>query len=167
VAVRSRGKFGANLAARLEPIGAAARAGTRRRPAASGVIYGGEGSRWISRPICRFQHVGAERHRDRPGRLDSAARTLGGRSTRAVLREPVLVQTTDGARTWTQDQPDLTRPDPGIRPTSTRLPPRPPMERQTRVIYAWPRHRSGAAGLDRHDDGLIQMTTDDGTTCAT
>src|SRR6185503_9486477 len=77
-----------------------------------------------------------------------------------------LFKTVDGARTWTQISPDLTRPDPGIPATLD-----PTAAAQTDrngkrgVIYTIAPSPLNAPLLwIGTDDGLIQLTNDDGKT---
>jgi len=75
-----------------------------------------------------------------------------------------LFRTTDGAQTWTQISPDLTRPDPGVPPSLDPVSAEDTDRNGKRgVIYA-----IGPSPVNAHmiwlgtDDGLIHLTTDDG-----
>src|SRR4029077_15906821 len=77
-----------------------------------------------------------------------------------------LFKTTDGARTWTQISPDLTRPDPGIPPTlDAAAAAQTDRNGKRGVIYTIaPSPANPPLLWIGTDDGLIQFTPDDGKT---
>ena len=118
VAVRSRGKF-AELSTRdWEPIGAGGESGyTAGDPLHPGVIYGGMGERYDLATNTPVPGTTAP-HPTPPGpmRADWTQPLVLSKADRRTLyyASQYLFRSTDGARTWTQISPDLTRPDPGI-----------------------------------------------------
>src|SRR3989475_10252040 len=167
VAVRSRGKFAQISQRDWEPIGAAGESGyATGDPLHPGVIYGGEGSR-----------------RDLETNLSvpNTAAPKGTETDRADWTQPLglspadphapdyasqfLFQTTDGAHTWTQISRDLTRPNPGIPPNLDAVAAAATDRNGKRgVIYAVaPSPLRAPLIWIGTDDGLIQVTSDDGT----
>ncbi len=170
VAVRSRGKFAQISQRDWEPIGAAGESGyATGDPLHPGVIYGGEGSRWDLETNLSVPNT-------------SAPKGGGTDTDRADWTQPLvlstadphalyyasqfLFKTTDGARTWTQISRDLTRPDPGI-PSNLDVTAAASTDRNGKrgVIYAVaPSPLRAPLIWIGTDDGLIQVTADDGTT---
>jgi photosystem II stability/assembly factor-like uncharacterized protein len=168
VAVRSRGKFGEISERDWEPIGAAGESGcTAGDPLHPGIVFGGAGTRWD-----------LEANAAVPGTTAPRA----GEALRADWTQPLvfsaadphalyyasqfLFKTTDGARTWAQISPDLTRPEPGVPPTLDAATAA-DTERNGRrgVIYAVaPSPLRAPMVWVGTDDGRIQVTTDDGAT---
>jgi photosystem II stability/assembly factor-like uncharacterized protein len=120
VAVRSRGKFGEISMHDWEPIGTGGESGyTAGDPLHPGVVFGGTGDRWD-----------LEQNRVIPGTADPQPANKA--SVRRDWTQPLVVskadphalyyadqflfKSTDGARSWQQISPDLTRPDPGVPP---------------------------------------------------
>ncbi|HWH50077.1 MAG TPA: hypothetical protein VN651_00925 [Gemmatimonadaceae bacterium] len=168
VAVCSRGKFGEISMRDWEPIGAGGESGyTAGDPLHPGIIFGGSGQRYdlaLNQPM--------------PGttapRTADCARTdwtqplvFSTADPRALYySNQYLFKSTDGAKTWSQISNDLTRPDPGV-PATLDAAAAAQVDRNGKrgVIYTvapspvlvpmvW-------AGTD---DGLIQVTRDDGKT---
>ncbi len=118
VAVRSRGKFGEISERDWEPIGAGDESGfTAGDPLHPGIIFGGTGSRFdlesnTPRP------TGPAPRGPEQGRADWTQPLVFSRADPRALyyANQYLFKTTDGAKSWTQISPDLTRPDPGIPP---------------------------------------------------
>src|SRR5439155_20837355 len=132
-----------------------------------GIVFGTQGSRWdidSNLPV--------------PGTTAPEAR--GGETNRADWTQPLvlspadshalyygsqfLFRTTDGARTWTQISGDLARPDPGI-PSNLDATAAASTDRNGKrgVIYAVaPSPLRAPLIWIGTDDGLIQVTTDDG-----
>jgi hypothetical protein len=167
VAVRSRGKF-ANITMRdWEPIGAGGESGmTAGDPLHPGIIFGGAGTRYdleLNLPLPTNQPVSPE-----PARTDWTAPLVFSKADPHALyyANQFLFKTTDGAQTWTQVSPDLTRPDPGIPANVDETAARDTDRNGTRgVIYT-----VAPSPLDPPmvwigtDDGVIQVTTNDGRT---
>lgn len=169
VAVRSRGKFAEISMRDWEPIAPGGESGyTAGDPLNPGIVYGGSGTRYD-----------LEKNLPIPGTTSpKAPETARGDWTQPLVfskadphalyyANQFLFKTTDGARTWTQVSPDLTRPDPGIPATldataaSTATAP----NFKRGVIYAIAPSPLRAPMLwIGTDDGLIQLTTDDGRT---
>ena len=154
-----------------EPIGAGGESGmTAGDPLHPGIIFGGTGQRFDLETNTRGRRArraatpsGVDR-----GRLDAAAGPLEGRPARALLREPVPLQDRLTRRaTWTKISPAISRgPIPAFRRISTRRP-RAHTDRNGKrgVIYAVSPSPLLAPMLwIGTDDGLIQLTTNDGKT---
>src|SRR5437879_5544481 len=166
VAVRSRGKFAQISQRDWEPIGAAGESGyAAGDPLHPGVIYGGEGSRWDLETNLSVPNTSAPK----------GTETDRGDWTQPLVLSPTdphalyyasqfLFKTTDGARTWTQISRDLTRPDPGISPNLDASAAAATDRNGKRgVIYAVaPSPLRAPLIWIGTDDGLIQVTTDDG-----
>jgi hypothetical protein len=77
-----------------------------------------------------------------------------------------LFKTTDGAKTWTQISPDLTRPDPGTPPNldATAAAATDRNGKRGVIFTIAPSALSAPQIWIGTDDGLIQLTTDDGKT---
>ncbi|HWC72744.1 MAG TPA: hypothetical protein VG454_02330 [Gemmatimonadales bacterium] len=166
VAVRSRGKFAQISQRDWEPIGAAGESGyATGDPLHPGVIYGGDGGRW-----------NLETNLSVPG----TSTPKGSETDRADWTQPLvlsaadphslyygsqfLFQSTDEARTWKQISGDLTRPQPGI-PANLDEAAAAATDRNGKrgVIYAIaPSPLRAPLVWIGTDDGLIQITTDDG-----
>jgi photosystem II stability/assembly factor-like uncharacterized protein len=168
VAVRSRGKFAQISMRDWEPIGAAGESGyAAGDPLHPGVIYGGEGSRWDLETNLQVPNTAAPK----------GSETDRGDWTQPLVLSPAdphalyyasqfLFKTTDGARTWKQISGDLTRPDPGI-PPNLDATAAAAIDRNGKrgVIYAVaPSPLHAPLIWIGTDDGLIQVTADDGTT---
>ena len=165
VAVRSRGKF-ANITMRdWEPIGAGGESGmTAADPLHPGIIFGGAGTRFdleTNLPLPTTAPVSPE-----PARTDWTAPLVFSRADPHALyyASQFLFKTTDGAQTWTQISPDLTRPDPGIPGNLDEVAARDTDRNGTRgVIYTVaPSPLNAPMVWIGTDDGVIQVTTNDG-----
>jgi photosystem II stability/assembly factor-like uncharacterized protein len=168
VAVRSRGK-GAEISMRdWEPIGAGGESGyTAGDPLHPGIIFGGSGARFD-----------LEQNRDLPGTTQptspDAARTDWTQPLVFSKADPrslyysnqYLFKTTDGAQTWTRISPDLTRTDAGVPATLDAATAADTDRNGTRgVIYTVaPSPLLVPMVWVGTDDGLIQVTTNDGRT---
>ena len=116
VAVRSRGKFGEISEHDWEPIGAAGESGyTAGDPLHPGIVYGGAGTRWDLETNSAVPGTTTP-HSPEPARGDwTQPLVLSPADPHALYyANQFLFRTTDGAQTWTQISPDLTRPDPGV-----------------------------------------------------
>ncbi|HEU5218298.1 MAG TPA: hypothetical protein VFU23_06545, partial [Gemmatimonadales bacterium] len=168
VAVRSRGKFAEISMRDWEPIGAGGESGcTAGDPLHPGVIFGGTGSRWdleTNRVMPNTTApVGPE-----PGRADWTQPLVFSRADPRALyyANQYLFKSTDGAATWTAISGDLTRPDPGI-PANLDAAAAAQVDRNAKrgVIYTIAPSPLQAPTLwIGTDDGLIQLTLDDGKT---
>ncbi|HEV8401293.1 MAG TPA: hypothetical protein VGQ18_15795 [Gemmatimonadales bacterium] len=168
VAVRSRGKFAQISQRDWEPIGAAGESGyAMGDPLHPGVIYGGEGSRWDLETNLTVPNTAAPK----------GTETDRGDWTQPLVLSPAdphalyyasqfLFKTSDGAHTWKQISGDLTRPDPGIPPNLDATAAAATDRNGKRgVIYAVaPSPLRAPLIWIGTDDGLIQVTTDDGAT---
>jgi photosystem II stability/assembly factor-like uncharacterized protein len=166
VAVRSRGKFAEISMRDWEPIGAGGESGmTAGDPLHPGIVFGGTG-----------QRCDLEKNRLLPG--TTAPVTQG--EDRADWTQPLVVsmadphalyyasqflyKSTDLAATWTKISPDLTRPDPGVPPNlDAAAAAQTDRNGKRGVIYAVSPSPLKAPQLWLGtDDGLIQLTLDDG-----
>jgi len=166
VAVRSRGKFAEISIRDWEPIGAGGESGyTAGDPRHPGVIYGGTGQRYdlaTNTPISGTTvPKGSEKDRadwTQPLVVSPADPTHVYYASQFVFR------TTDGARTWTQISPDLTRPTDNI-PSTLDAAAAAQVDRNGKrgVVYTIaPSPRQRAMIWVGTDDGLIHLTLDDG-----
>src|SRR5712691_6150746 len=168
VAVRSRGKFAQISQRDWEPIGAAGESGyATGDPLHPGVIYGGEGNRWDLETNLSVPNTAAPKGTETDRADWTQPLVLSAADPHALYyASQFLFKTTDGARTWTQISRDLTRPDPGI-PSNLDATAAAATDRNGKrgVIYAVAPSplRAPLIGIGT-DDGLIQVTTDDGTT---
>ena len=165
VAVRSRGKFAAITMRDWEPIGPGGESGmTAGDPAHPGMVFGGLGTRYDLEqniPLPTAVPTSPE-----PARTDWTQPLVFSKADRRALyyANQFLFRTTDGAQTWTQISPDLTRPDPGV-PASLDPVSAEDTDRNSKrgVIYA-----VGPSPVNAHmiwvgtDDGLIHLSIDDG-----
>jgi photosystem II stability/assembly factor-like uncharacterized protein len=165
VAVRSRGKFAAITMRDWEPIGAGGESGmTAGDPLHPGIIFGQTGTRYnleLNLALSTAQPASPE-----PARTDWTQPLVFSKADQHALyyANQFLFRTSDGAQTWTQISPDLTRPDPGVPPaldpTSAEDTDR---NGKRGVIYT-----VAPSPVDANliwigtDDGLIQMTVDGG-----
>ncbi len=167
VAVRSRGKFAQISQRDWEPIGAAGESGyAAGDPLHPGVIYGGEGSRWDLETNLSVPNTAAPKGTATDRADWTQPLVLSAADPRALYyASQFLFKTIDGARTWTQISGDLTRPDPGI-PSNLDASAAASTDRNGKrgVIYAVaPSPLRAPLIWIGTDDGLIQATTDDGT----
>ena len=166
VAVRSRGKFAEISIRDWEPIGAGGESGyTAGDPRHPGVIYGGTGQRYdlaTNTPIA------------------GTTAPKGGEKDRADWTQPLVVskadprkvyyasqfvfRTIDGARSWKQISPDLTRLTETIPPTLDEAAAAQVDRNGKRgVVYTIaPSPRDASTLWVGTDDGLIHLSTDDG-----
>src|SRR5262249_53917709 len=105
-----------------------------------------------------------------PARTDWTQPLVFSKADRKALyyANQFLFKTTDGAQTWTQISPDLTRPDPGV-PSNLDATAAENTDRNGKrgVIYAVAPSPLRAPLLwIGTDDGFIQVTSDDGKTWA-
>ena len=170
VAVRSRGKFGEISMHDWEPIGTGGESGyTAGDPLHPGVVYGGTGDRWD-----------LEQNRVIPGTADP--KPANQEPLRRDWTQPLVVskadphalyyadqflfKSSDGARSWRQISPDLTRPDPGVPPALDAAATADTGDNGRRgVIYTIaPSPILVPLVWIGTDDGVIQLTMNDGKT---
>jgi photosystem II stability/assembly factor-like uncharacterized protein len=168
VAVRSRGKFAQISQRDWEPIGAAGESGyATGDPLRPGVIYGGEGSRWDLETNLSVPNTSAPKGTETDRGDWTQPLVLSAADPHALYyASQFLFKTSDGAHTWKQISGDLTRPDPGIPPTLDPTAAAATDRNGKRgVIYAVaPSPLRAPLIWIGTDDGLIQVTVDDGTT---
>ena len=168
VAVRSRGKFAQISQRDWEPIGAAGESGyAAGDPLHPGVIYGSEGSRWDLETNLSVPNTSAPKGTETARADWTQPLVLSPADPHALYyASQFLFKTTDGARTWKQISGDLTRPDPGIPPNLDATAAAAADRNGKRgVIYAVaPSPLRAPLIWIGTDDGLIQVTADDGTT---
>jgi photosystem II stability/assembly factor-like uncharacterized protein len=167
VAVRSRGKFAVLTMRDWEPIGAGGESGmTAGDPLHPGIIFGQTGTRYnleLNLALPTAQPSTTE-----PPRTDWTQPLVFSKADQHALyyANQFLFRTTDGAQTWTQISPDLTRPNPGVPPSLDPTSAEDTDRNGKRgVIYT-----VAPSPLDANlvwvgtDDGLIQVTTEAGKT---
>lgn len=168
VAVRSRGKFETITMRDWEPIAPGGESGyTAGDPLNPGVVFGGAGTRYdleTNTPIRGTTNPTSPE----TARSDWTQPLVFSKADPKSLyyANQFLFKTTDGARTWTQVSPDLTRPDAGI-PSTLDAAAAAARDRNQRrgVIYTIaPSPLVAPMIWVGTDDGLIQSTNDDGKT---
>lgn len=166
VAVRSRGKF-AELSMRdWEPIGAGGESGmTAGDPLHPGIIFGGTGSRWDLESNSVMPGTQAPRAPE-PARADWTQPLVFSKADPHALyyANQFLFKSADGAVTWAQLSPDLTRPDPGVPPNlDAAAAAQSDRNGKRGVIYTIaPSPLRAPLIWIGTDDGLIQLSGDDG-----
>jgi photosystem II stability/assembly factor-like uncharacterized protein len=166
VAVRSRGKFAAITIRDWEPIGAGGESGyTAGDPLNPGVIFGGQGTRF---DLAENVPIGGTvpPQSTEPARADWTQPLVLSRADPHSLyyASQFLFVSTDGARSWTQISPDLTRSDPGV-PATLDATAAAATDRYGKrgVIYTvGPSPLAAKTIWIGTDDGSIQFTTDGG-----
>jgi photosystem II stability/assembly factor-like uncharacterized protein len=168
VAVRSRGKFAEISMRDWEPIGAGGESGmTAGDPLNPGVIFGGTGTRWNLETNTAVRGTTAPVAPE-PARNDwTQPLVFSMADTHALYyANQFLFKTTDGAQTWKRISGDLTRPDPGVPPTlDAAAAAQVDRNGKRGVIYTIAPSPLRAPLLwIGTDDGLIQLSPDDGAT---
>jgi photosystem II stability/assembly factor-like uncharacterized protein len=166
IAVRSRGKFSQISMHDWEPIAPGGESGyTAGDPSNPGVVYGGDGQRWnldANIPIGNTTSPKAPE----PARSDWTQPLVFSKADPRSLyyANQFVFKTTDGAKTWTQISPDLTRAETVVPatldPTTAAA-----VDRNGKrgVIYTIAPSSLRAPLLwIGTDDGYIQLTPDDG-----
>jgi photosystem II stability/assembly factor-like uncharacterized protein len=170
VAVRSRGKFGEISMHDWEPIGAGGESGyTAGDPLHPGIVFGSTGDRWD-----------LEQNRVIPGTADP--KPANRETVRRDWTQPLVIskadahalyyadqflfKSIDGARSWKQISPDLTRPEPGVPPNLDLAAAADTGDNGRRgVIYTVaPSPILVPLVWIGTDDGVIQLTMNDGKT---
>jgi photosystem II stability/assembly factor-like uncharacterized protein len=170
VAVRTRSKFAGISMRDWEPIGPGGESGmTAGDPRHPGIVFGLTGARWDLELNAAVGTVTAPRAESgEAARTDWTQPLVFSKADPNALyyANQFLFKTTDDAQTWTQISPDLTRPDPGV-PANMDATSATDTDRNGNrgVIYAVaPSPKSAPLIWTGTDDGLIQITTDDGKT---
>jgi photosystem II stability/assembly factor-like uncharacterized protein len=168
VAVRSRGKFGEISQRDWEPMGAAGESGyTAGDPLHPGIVYGGAGNRWDLETNSPVPGTTAPQSPE-PARADwTQPLVLSPADPHALYyANQFLFKTTDGAQSWSRISPDLTRPDPGVpQNLDAAAAADTGSNGQRGVIYTIaPSPVLVPMVWVGTDDGLIQVTPDDGKT---
>ncbi len=167
VAVRSRGKFAQISQRDWEPIGAGGESGyTAGDPLHPGIVYGGNGTRWDLVTNSAVPGTTAPKS-PAPARSDWTQPLVLSPSDPHALyyANQFLFKTSDGARTWTQISPDLTRPNPGVPPNLDAASAADLGNGGRGVIYTIAPSPVLVPMLwIGTDDGLIQVSSDDGAT---
>ncbi|MDB4873975.1 MAG: hypothetical protein JWM41_421 [Gemmatimonadetes bacterium] len=166
VAVRSRGKFAEISMRDWEPIGAGGESGcTAGDPMHPGIVFGGMGARFDLEANRDLPTNPAPRAAD--ARTDWTQPLVFSKADPRALyySNQYVYKTTDGAQTWTQISPDLTRPDPGVPSTldADAAADVAPDRAKRGVVYTIsPSPLRAPMVWIGTDDGFIQVTTDDG-----
>jgi photosystem II stability/assembly factor-like uncharacterized protein len=168
VAVRSRGKFAEISMRDWEPMGGAGESGyTAGDPLHPGIVYGGTGARWDLAANRAVPGTTAP-HSPEPARGDwTQPLVLSAANPHALYyANQFLFKSTDEARSWTQISPDLTRPAPGVPANLDAAAAADVGDNGRRgVIYTIaPSPVLVPMVWVGTDDGLVQLTTDDGAT---
>ena len=168
VAVRSRGKFAEISMRDWEPIGAGGESGyTAGDPLHPGIIFGGTGQHWdLENNIAIRGTAEPTVPEGETARADWTQPLVFSRADPRSLyyANQYLFKTTDGAKSWRRISPDLTRPDPGI-PPNLDATAAAQVDRNGKrgVIYTIaPSPLQAPVIWVGTDDGLIQLTADDG-----
>jgi photosystem II stability/assembly factor-like uncharacterized protein len=168
IAIRSRGKFAQVSMHDWEPIAPGGESGyTAGDPLNPGVVYGGDGQRWnldANIPI-----EGTTRPKSpEPAREDWTQPLVFSKADKKDLYygNQFLFKTNDGAKTWKQVSPDLTRAEVFIPPTLDATAAAWTDRNGKRgVIYTIaPSPIRGPLVWVGTDDGYIQLTRDEGKT---
>ena len=168
VAVRSRGKFAEISMRDWEPIAAGGESGyTAGDPLHPGIIYGGSGSRYDLEQNRMLPGTTAPQAPE-PARVDWTQPLVLSRADPRALyyANQFLFLSRDGASSWKQISPDLTRPDPGV-PRNLDAAAAAQMDRNGRrgVIYTIaPSPLLVPMVWVGTDDGLIHLTVNNGRT---
>jgi photosystem II stability/assembly factor-like uncharacterized protein len=168
IAVRSRGKFAEISMHDWEPIGPGGESGyTAGDQLNPGIVYGGSGERYNLESNTPIEGTTSPKSAE-TARADWTQPLVFSKADPHSLYygSQFLFKTVDGAHTWTQISPDLTRPDPGI-PSTLDATAAAATDRNGKrgVIYTIaPSPLRAPLIWIGTDDGLIQLTPDDGKT---
>jgi photosystem II stability/assembly factor-like uncharacterized protein len=168
VAVRSRGKFAEISMRDWEPIGAGGESGmTAGDPLNPGIIFGGINARWNLETNTAVRGTTAPQSPE-TARSDWTQPLVFSQADPHSLyyANQFLFKTTDGAQTWKRISNDLTRPDPGT-PANLDATAAAHTDRNGKrgVIYTIAPSPLRAPLLwIGTDDGVIQLSQDDGGT---
>ena len=166
VAVRSRGKFGEISIRDWEPIAPGGESGFTAGDALHpGIVFGGSGSPHDLETNTPVSGTTTPRSTE-TARADWTQPLVFSKANRRALyyASQFLFRTTDGAKTWTQISPDLTRAE-VVEPPTLDATARAQVDRNGKrgVIYTIaPSPLKAPTVWVGTDDGLIHLTTDDG-----
>lgn len=167
VAVRSRGKFAEISMRDWEPVGAGGESGYTAGDALHpGIIFGGTGERFNLEQN-RAVPGATSPHSPEKARTDWTQPLVFSRADPRALYygNQFLFKTTDGAKSWTQVSPDLTRADPGVPRTLDAASAADVGNDKRGVIYTIaPSPLFVPMVWIGTDDGSIQLTMNDGKT---
>jgi hypothetical protein len=168
VAVRSRGKFAEISTRDWEPIGAGGESGmTAGDPQHPGIIFGGTGQRFdLELNVPMPGTTSPVTQGDDRGDWTQPLVISKADPKSLYYASQYLYKSTDLAHSWTKISADLTRPDPGIPPNLDAAAAEHTDRNGKRgVIYAVaPSPLNAPTIWIGTDDGLIQLTTNDGQT---
>lgn len=166
VAVRSRGKYAEISMRDWQPIGAGGESGyTCGDPLHPGIVFGGTGERWDIEQNRQIPGTTRPHSDDAPARrVWTHPLVRSAADQRAMYYgNQFLFKSNDGARSWKQISPDLTRENPGIPSNLDDAAANQVGNDRRGVIYTIapsPIHTTTLwIGTD---DGYIQLTRDDG-----
>ena len=168
IAVRSRGKFAQISMHDWEPIAPGGESGyTAGDPLNPGIVYGGDGQRWNLENNTPVENTTSPKAPEE-SRSDWTQPLVFSKADPKSLyyANQFLFKTSDGAKTWTQISPDLTRKEIVIPPTLDETAAAATDRNGKRgVIYTIAPSPLRAPMLwVGTDDGLIHLTEDDGKT---
>lgn len=168
IAVRSRGKFAEISMHDWEPISPGGESGyTAGDPLNPGVVYGGDGQRWNLDANIPIEDTTSPKSPE-PARGDWTQPLVFSKADKKDLyyANQFLFKTDDGARTWRQLSPDLTRAEVFIPPTlDAAAAAQVDRNGKRGVIYTIaPSPIRGPLVWIGTDDGYIQLTSDEGKT---
>jgi photosystem II stability/assembly factor-like uncharacterized protein len=166
IAIRSRGKFSQISMHDWEPISPGGESGyTAGDPLNPGVVYGGDGQRWNLDANIPDEATTSPKSPE-TARGDWTQPLVFSKADKRNLyyANQFLFKTSDGAKTWAQISPDLTRPEVFIPPTLDATAAAATDRNGKRgVIYTIAPSPLRAPLLwIGTDDGFIQLTPDDG-----
>src|SRR4051812_16029587 len=166
IAVRSRGKFSQISMHDWEPISPGGESGyTAGDPLNPGVVYGGDGQRWNLDANIPIEGTTSPKSPE-PARSDWTQPLVFSKADKKTLyyANQFVFATNDGAKTWNQVSPDLTRQDIVIPPTLDAAAAAATDRNGKRgVIYTIaPSPISSPLLWVGTDDGLIHVTPDGG-----
>jgi photosystem II stability/assembly factor-like uncharacterized protein len=166
IAVRSRGKFAQVSMHDWEPIAPGGESGyTAGDPLNPGVVYGGDGQRWNLDANIPIQGTTSPKSPE-PARSDWTQPLVFSKADKKDLyyANQFVFKTNDGAKTWKQVSPDLTRAEVFIPPTLDATAAAWTDRNGKRgVIYTIaPSPIRGPLVWIGTDDGYIQLTPDEG-----
>ena len=169
VAVRSRGKFAEISMRDWEPVAAGGESGyTAGDVLHPGIIFGGTGERYNMEENRMISGTTVQKSPE-TGRKDWTQPLVFSRADPRALYygNQFLFKTTDNAVTWTQISPDLTRKDPGVPRTLDAAAAADVGNDKRGVIYTIaPSPLFVPMVWIGTDDGLIQLTMNDGRSWA-
>ena len=167
IAVRSRGKFAEISMHDWEPISPGGESGyTAGDPLNPGVVYGGDGQRWNLDTNVPDEST-TRPQTPEPARSDWTQPLVFSKANKRDLyyANQFVFRTSDGARTWSQISPDLTRAEIVIPPTLDQAAANATDRNGKRgVVYTIaPSPLSAPTIWAGTDDGLIHVTSNGGS----